>query len=159
MDMLKTCRTLAYPGAASVALVLAACATLPPPTEQLAASRAAIQSAEVAGAGQSATSELAEAREKLSEAQAAIRDEDNARARRLAEEALVDAQLAQARASEARSRDAVAKAEETLRALREEANRPTRVPSTRAPQGSSDDATPASDMPASTPDTAPSPTR
>jgi len=126
-------RHLGYPGLAAAALVLAACATLPAPTEQLAASRTAIQSAEVAGADQSATVELSQARDKLAAAQTAVNAGDNDRARRLADQALVDAQLAQAKASTTRARESVVQAEAALRALRDEANRPAAPPAASPP--------------------------
>jgi len=119
-------------GAAALSLLLAACATVPPPTAQFAAARAAIQSAEVEGAGQMAPNELSQAREKLTAAQAAAHDDHAERARRLAEQAVVDAQLAQATASAARSRQALSEADAALRALHEEANRPTQ-PATPVP--------------------------
>ena len=119
------CARFAYPGLAAAGLLLSACASVPPPTDQLAASRAAIESAEVAGAGKDAPADLTQARDKLTAAQLAVNAGENQRARRLAEEALVDAQLAQARASTTRSRAGLEQAEATLRALREEANRPT----------------------------------
>ena len=98
-------RRYGYPGAVGVALALAACATFPSVTEQLAASKAAIDSAEMAGAAKVAPQELSQAREKLMAAQSAATSNDVERARRLADEALVDAQLAQARTSTALSRD------------------------------------------------------
>jgi hypothetical protein len=117
-------RYMGYPGLA-VTLLVAACASIPPPNEQLAASRAAIESAEVAGANKTAPVELAQARDKLSAAQLAVNNRDNDVARRLAEEALVDAQLAQAKASTARSREGLEQTDNAVRNLREEANRPT----------------------------------
>ena len=114
-----------YTGVAAVAVFLAACATFPPPTEQLAAARAAIESTDVEGAGRSAAVELAQAREKFTAAETAARENDPERAHRLADEALVDAQLAQAKASAARAQEAVAQAEAALHALREKANRST----------------------------------
>jgi hypothetical protein len=129
-------RHLAYAGVAALAIALAACATLPPPTEHIAATRAAIQSAEVAGAAQASTVELAQARDKRTAAQLAVSANDNERARRLADEALVDAQLAQAKAATARAREGLAQAEAALRAMREETTRP-------APPAATDPATPA----------------
>jgi hypothetical protein len=123
-------RSPGYAGMVAVAVSLAACAAFPPPTEQLAAARAAIQSNEMEGAGRSAPVELTQAREKLTAAETAVRESDPERARRLADEALVDAQFAQAKASTARSQEGVAQAEAALRALREEANRPTTSPAT-----------------------------
>ena len=123
---------LAESGLVAAGLLLGACATVPPPTEQIAASRSAIESADVAGAGRDAPADLAQARDKLTAAQLAENVGDYERARRLADEATVDAQLAQARAATARSRQAVEQADATLRALREEANRPT-APATTTP--------------------------
>ena len=119
---------LAYPGLAAAGLLLSACASVPPPTQQLAASRAAIESAEVAGAGKDAPADLGQARDKLTAAELAANSGENERARRLADEALVDAQLAQARAATARSRENLEQNEATLRALREEASRPAQPP-------------------------------
>jgi len=45
------------------------------------------------------------------------------RARRLADESTVDAQLAQAKASNARARDGLTQADAALRSLRDELNR------------------------------------
>ncbi len=121
---MKPFRRLACLGTATLAIALSACATLPPPTEDLAAARAAIESADVAGAATSASLELTQAREKLSAAQLAARDKDSVRARRLAQEAQVDAQVAQAKATTARSREGLAQAQASLRALRDETARP-----------------------------------
>jgi hypothetical protein len=120
-------RSAAYIGAAAVVLSLAACATLPPPAEQLASARAAIQSAEVSGADKVAPVELTQARERLTAAQLAVSNNDMENARRLADEALVDAQLAQAKASTMRAREGVAQSEAAMRALREETNRPSQT--------------------------------
>lgn len=107
----------------ALALALGACATLPPPTEQLSAARAAIESADVSGAAKSAPVELTQAREKMNAAELAVRDNNSERARRLAEQAQVDAQLAQAKASTARSQEGLSQAEAAVRSLREETNR------------------------------------
>ena len=116
-------------------LFLAACSSVPPPTEQLAVSRAAIDSAQSAGAGEFAAADLAQARQKLERAQAAMRSEDYVVARRLAEEAAVDAQLAQARAGSARARAAAAQVDESIRALRTETERaPAAAPAPSTPR-------------------------
>ena len=104
--------------------VLGACASVPRPTAEIAASRTAIESADVSGAGTTAAAELAQARDKYDRAQAALLAQDNRAARRYAEESAVDAQLAQAKASTARVRDGVAQSNEGVRVLREEVNRP-----------------------------------
>src|SRR5262245_8652393 len=120
-------RYIGYPGLA-VTLFVAACASIPPPNEQMAASRTAIESAEVAGANKTAPVEIAQAREKFTAAQLAANNGDNERARRFAEQALVDAQLAQAKASTAHSREGLEQAENAMRSLREETDRPTARP-------------------------------
>jgi hypothetical protein len=85
---------------------LSACATLPPPTGELAAAQQAVVRAEGADADQYANADLDAARSALRQAQAAMasgRDDD---ARRLALAAVADADLAHAR-----SREALANAE------------------------------------------------
>ena len=77
----------------AAALATSACATEPPPAAELASARAAIEQAGTAGL-QRAPSELEAARAKLSRAQDAVASGDNVHARRLAQEAEVDARLA-----------------------------------------------------------------
>jgi Domain of unknown function (DUF4398) len=109
--------------AAVVGAGLAGCASMPPPTEQMAVSRAALDHAQSAGAVQYASAEYDSARRKLDLATLAIRDQDYVRARRLAEQAEIDANLAQARAGAAQSEKSVAEIREAIRVLREELNR------------------------------------
>jgi uncharacterized protein DUF4398 len=85
------------------ALAAAACATEPPPAATLASARAAVEQASAGGA-QHAPSELAAARTKLRRAQDALARGDNVQARRLAEEAEVDARLAWAMSENERLR-------------------------------------------------------
>ena len=82
--------------------VLAACATEPAPTAELAAARAAVDQA--APASEYAPRELAAAQTKLRAAQDALARGDNLQARRLAQEAEVDARLAWALAENEGSR-------------------------------------------------------
>ena len=77
---------------------LAACSSVPAPVGEMSAAQTAVTSAEEAEAAQYAPSDLDRARDKLIRAQAAMQEEDNEEARRLAEQALVDAQLAEAKA-------------------------------------------------------------
>ena len=83
-------------------VVLAACATEPAPTAELAAARAAVEQAGPA-AGY-APKELAAAQRKLSAAEGALARGENIQARRLAQEAEVDARLAWALSENERSR-------------------------------------------------------
>ena len=77
---------------------LAACSSVPPPVGEMSAAQTAVTGAEEAQAAQYAPTDLDRARDKLIRAQAAMQEEDNQDARRLAEQALVDARLAEARA-------------------------------------------------------------
>ncbi|HET9695036.1 MAG TPA: DUF4398 domain-containing protein [Steroidobacteraceae bacterium] len=80
------------------AVLLAGCASTPPaPTAQIEAARQAINDAERAQAAQHAAPELGQARSKIAAAEAAVQNEDMDDAARLAEEARVDAELADAR--------------------------------------------------------------
>jgi len=93
-----------------LALVLAsamsACASLPPPTGELAAAQQAVMRADGADADQYAAQELAIARDGLTRAQAAMAAGRDDEARRLALMAAAEADLAYAR-----SRDALTTAE------------------------------------------------
>ena len=97
---------------AVVALCLSACAVASRPTATIAAADAAVRDAEVAGAARYASFDLERARYRLWDAKSA---DDPASARRLAEKAVVDAQLAQvkARLMEARESAAQMRAGET----------------------------------------------
>jgi hypothetical protein len=114
--------------APALIVALGGCAGVPRPTAEIAASRAAIESADVAGAGTVAAGELAQARDKYDRAQAALLAQDNRAARRYAEESTVDAQLAQAKASTARVQQGVVQANEGVRVLREEVDRAGSLP-------------------------------
>ncbi|MGC3987116.1 MAG: DUF4398 domain-containing protein [Pseudorhodoferax sp.] len=114
--------------ALSVTLFLGACASKgPPPVEALATARAAITQAEAAQAGQLAPVELLAARDKLGKADAAVRAEDYAQARRLAHEAEADGVLAERKARAERARQAALELDRANAALKQEAGK-------RAPQ-------------------------
>jgi hypothetical protein len=101
----------------------AGCASVPPPVDQLAVSRAAIEQARANGALAAAPADYERALERMRAAEAANRDERYRDARLLAEEAEVDARAALAKADAARSRQALAEIEQSLQALRQEAQR------------------------------------
>jgi Domain of unknown function (DUF4398) len=114
----------AFAGSA-IACLLAACASVPPPTEQMAVSRARLEDAQAAGAPTLASVSFNDAQRKLDAARAAMSAGDNRDARRLAEEAEVDAQLAAERARAAKADRAYAEVERSIEALRDElARRP-----------------------------------
>ncbi|MDQ3288197.1 MAG: DUF4398 domain-containing protein [Pseudomonadota bacterium] len=84
-----------------LACAIGACATLPPPTGELAAAQQALSRAEAADADQYASRELADARTALARAQAAMAQGHENDARNLALAAAADADLARARSLEA----------------------------------------------------------
>ncbi|KAA0677055.1 DUF4398 domain-containing protein [Roseomonas genomospecies 6] len=91
----------------TASLGLAACAgSVPPPTAQLGASAQAIQQAERAGALEHAPAEFQSAREKLAAADSAMREDERTKARRLAEQAQADAELATVRSQRATAQQA-----------------------------------------------------
>ena len=94
---------------AALTLTLAACASTPPPTEQLAVSTAAVASAVTAGGTELAAAETRMARDKLAQANKAMVDKDYVAARVLAEESQVDAQLGQRSVSEVRVSEILAR--------------------------------------------------
>lgn len=103
---------------------LAGCADkVPPPTQQVTMATQAIAQAETSGAFEFAPLELKSARDKLSQAQRAMEKEDNLKARRLADEATIDANLAEAMARSAKAQKTVEELKENIRALREEVDR------------------------------------
>lgn len=114
--------------AVSSALLLGACAThlSTPPVAEMTTARAAITQAEAAGAGQLAPVELLAARGKLVKADVAVRDEQYDQARRLAEQAAADAELAERKARADRARMAAAELERSNAALQREIDRPAR---------------------------------
>ncbi len=105
-------------------LALTACAPkVPAPDSQVSLATSAITQAESIGAYDSAPIELKSAREKLNQAKLAMQKKDNLSAQRLADEAIVDANLAQAKARTAKSRKAVAELKENIRTLQEEVDK------------------------------------
>jgi len=110
---------------AGLACLLGACASVPPPTEQIAVSQARIEDAQSAGAPALASVTYNEAQDKLDAARSAMASGDNLRARRLAQEAEVDARLAAERARASKTDQAYAEVQRSIEALRDElARRP-----------------------------------
>jgi hypothetical protein len=104
-------------------VVLAGCASVPPPTEQMAVSKAAVASASSAGGVEYASVEMRSAQEKMDRANRAMGKEDYEEARRLAVEAQVDARLAEKKALSAKAQKAAAVTQDDIRVLREEIDR------------------------------------
>lgn len=111
------------------ALFMAGCAStpsVPAPTEQMAVSRAAVNNASSAGGNEFAPLELKSAMEKMDAAERAMGEKNYARAKLLAEEALVDAKLAEATARSAKAQKAAEALQEDNRVLRKEIDRKTK---------------------------------
>jgi Domain of unknown function (DUF4398) len=106
-----------------VAFGLSACASTPIPNEKIAVARASVQRAEQSGAPELAPVEMSAARDKLARAEKAAANHDAAPATQLAEQANVDAQLAEATAQQQRSRKAATEFDASMQALRQESMR------------------------------------
>jgi hypothetical protein len=105
------------------ALLLGACASTPPPTSQMAVSNAALAQAVSAGAVEFAPLEMGLARDKMSRANLALAANDNDTALALAQQAQVDAQLAESKTGTAKARKSADAVQDGNRALREEMGR------------------------------------
>ncbi len=101
-------------------LMTGACATTNPPTQQLTETETVIRQASQIGAGDYAPLELRQARQKLEQARAAYNREDFDEAARLAEQAKVDAELAQIKTLSGKAQLAVRELRESIRVLQEE---------------------------------------
>jgi hypothetical protein len=113
---------------AAMLVGLAACASSPVPNEQIAVARASVQRAEQSGAPELAPAEMAAAREKLQRAEAAAAARNAQPATVLAEQANIDAELAEATAQEHKSHKAETELEASLAALRQESSRASEPP-------------------------------
>jgi hypothetical protein len=109
----------------ATALGLAACASTPIPNEKIAVAKASVQSAEQSGAPELAPVEMAAARDKLARAEKAATDREAQPATQLAEQADVDARLAEATAQQQRSHKAAMEFDASMQALRSESMRST----------------------------------
>ena len=110
----------------AAALFTAACSSVPPPREQMAVSRSAVERAS-GPAGSEAAVEIAAARDKMERASLAMGREDYLSALFLAEEAEADANLAEAKARSVRAAGALQEVRESIRMLREETSRRARL--------------------------------
>ena len=104
-------------------VTVAGCATVQPPTEQLAVSKLAISNAASAGGNEFASAEMRAAQDKLDRANQAMKAEDYKNAQSLAEQAQADAQLAAAKARTGKAQKAAATVQEDSRVLRNELER------------------------------------
>lgn len=93
-----------FTASAIACLFLVACASTPPPTQQITAAEVSISHAEQAQVADYASPELSSAREKLTAARAAVDKKDMKSAKRLAEQAALEADLATAKLNAAKAK-------------------------------------------------------
>src|SRR5579859_6677773 len=94
-----------------------------PAAESIAVAKAAVERAEQSGAPQAAPVELASARDKLARAEKANADRHRKPAIELADQATVDAQVAEAKAQKERATKAAGEFDASMATLRQESNR------------------------------------
>jgi hypothetical protein len=114
---------MAIAALAAAVATLAACASNPIANEKIAVAKASLQRAEGSGAPEFAPVEMAAAREKLASAEKANSEGHLPPAVMMAEQANVDAQLAEATAQKQRSHKAAAEFDTSMQALRQESMR------------------------------------
>lgn len=103
--------------------LLAACSSVAPPREQLGAAEVALRQAQASAAPQHAPAELRMAADKFAAAQSAMRRGEYEQARRHAEQALVDAQLAETKARTTEAQQMVRQMRASIESLKREAER------------------------------------
>jgi len=116
-------RITTFAAGALAATALVGCSTPTKPAEAVSKAELAVHQADAEDAGEHAPLELALAREKLERAKKAMRDDDHDRARRLADEALVDALLADAKADTQESRANAQALQQSIQSLQGETDR------------------------------------
>jgi hypothetical protein len=116
-------RVLAFALTTSAVIILNGCASTPPPKEQMAVAEAAVKHATTTSTNENAAAELQLATDKLTSARDAMGREDYVTAKKLAEQTVVDAQVAELRAETARSRKAAVETENAAGVLNTEMNR------------------------------------
>lgn len=114
--------------ALSAAFLLGACASTPPPRDELARADTAIKQAEQSGATEHAPTELREAKTQYDQANLILQSENEDKypdARRLAERAVADAQLAATLARAKRAETIAGEVYQGVETLQKELDRPT----------------------------------
>ena len=116
-------RRVAFGAIGFAALAVVGCASVPPPTEQMAVSRSAIANAVSAGGTEYAPVEMRAAQDKMDRANRAMQKEEFQDARMYAEAAQADARLAEKTAESAKAQKAAQVTQDDIRVLRDEMNR------------------------------------
>ncbi|MGZ5007387.1 MAG: DUF4398 domain-containing protein [Methylobacter sp.] len=118
----KTLLKLGPSAALTSLLFLAGCGSAPP-KEVLSQADLAIQDAERSGTAQYEPELLSSARTKLNRANEKVDDDENEDARRMAEEAIAEANLAAAKAEAAKEAQQANEMKKAIEALKQEASR------------------------------------
>lgn len=121
--MKSACSTAVSFFSLSLLLATLSCATVAPPTDTIRAAEKAIDEATQADAQPYARLDLHLARENLTKARALVDEERYVEARRLAERALVEAELAHAKANSANAQRNADEIREHVATLRREIDR------------------------------------
>lgn len=103
--------------------IVTACASTKPPTAKMSETESAIKQAEQVDAQDYAPLEIREARKKFDQAKQMVKQEKYAKAKRLADEAMVDAELAEITARSKKAQEAVKQLRESIKTLKEEIER------------------------------------
>lgn len=119
--IIQTCRMAAI--ALMAAMVMAACSSVQPPTTEMAVAESAVQRANTADTRDGAPAQLQIAIGKLENARNAFQREDYLLADQLAQQAQVDAELAEAIAQTTTAELAAQETQAAARALRQGLNR------------------------------------
>lgn len=113
--------------AAIVSLLMAACASTPPPNTQITAAESAISHAEQAQVADYSSPELVEARKDLAAAKAAIAEKNMTTAARLAQKAELNADLANAKAAAVKAKTVNDEMQKSTTVIKQEMQRNTGV--------------------------------
>lgn len=109
-----------YLAASSLLMVLAGCAGVPVPTEQVELTRNAVSRAVTADATQYAPAEMKAAQDKLYAVERALGERNLVAARTLAEQAEADANLAERKARAAKAQQQLRSAQQGIEVLKQE---------------------------------------
>lgn len=113
-------RTTNYLAASSLLMVLAGCAGVPLPTEQVELTRNAVSRAVTADATQYAPAEMKAAQDKMYAVERALGERNLVAARTLAEQAEADANLAERKARAAKAQQQLRSAQQGIEVLKQE---------------------------------------
>jgi len=116
-------RCASFVAIGAVVLSVAANANTPVPSDRLAVAHESVQRAERSGATEIAPVQLASAKDKLNRAENAAVHHDGLSAAQYADQAIVDAQLAEAMATQQKSHKAAMEFDASMQALRTESMR------------------------------------